>query len=104
VTPGAPFPSCQHSPGPHGGVLAWAPHGGGHTATGHPVPAASPVPGAAFPHPALVLCLLVVVLVVAVVAPPRRRRDDSAGLARGVVRGVLCGGEKNGIRDGLGKK
>lgn len=55
-----------------------------------PVPADGPVPGAAFPHPALVLCLLVVVLVMAVVAPAGSRGDDGPGLPRGVIRAVFC--------------
>lgn len=68
---------------------------------GHPVPAPSPVPGAAFPHPALMLSLLVVILVVAVVTPPGSRCNDGPGLARRVVRRVFCG-EKGEVREGLG--
>lgn len=76
------------------GVLGWGPHGthssGALSAARSPVPTTGPIPGSAFPHPALVLCLLIVILVVAVVTPPGSCRNDSPGLACGVVRCVFC--------------
>lgn len=77
------------------GVLGWGPHGthssGALNAARSPVPTTGTIPGSAFPHPALVLCLLIVILIVAVIAPPGSCRNDSPGLARGVVRCVFCG-------------
>lgn len=79
--------------GPGAAPSLLAPQGGPGMVPGGPqgpVPADGPVPGAAFPHPALVLCLLVVVLVMAVVAPAGSRGDDGPGLPRGVIRAVFC--------------
>lgn len=79
--------AAPSNPAPRGGVGSWD----GPLEPPHiPLPADILIPGTAFPHPALMLCLLIVILIMAVVTPACGRSNDSPGLPRGVIGAVFC--------------